>query len=166
MKAWDTGPSWLFSSKTFSNSCLMDCSNESDGGAGVLPLGDENMIDSSSPVVIIFKPCSWRRWLLLLLNLWTWPWLWERKNAHNPQSKKGCCSKKMVCGAEFLRISQLSFKQKHTCQHHFQWLGLFLLLGCFVMVWKTSVQHCSLWKTWRPVKVPDALFQVVCFHLI
>ena len=59
MKARDTGPSWLFSSKTFSNSCLMEFSNESDGAADAL-LG-ENMLDSSSPVVILLKPCSWRR---------------------------------------------------------------------------------------------------------
>jgi len=33
--------------------------------------------------------------------------------------------------AEFLRISQLFSKQKHTCQHHCQWLGLFLAAWLF-----------------------------------
>ena len=37
----------------------MEVSNESDGAVDAL-LG-ENMLDSSSPFVIVLKPCSWRR---------------------------------------------------------------------------------------------------------
>ena len=59
MKARDTGPSWLVSLKTFSNRCLMEVFNESDGTSSAL-LG-ENTLDSSSPVVFVVKPFSWRR---------------------------------------------------------------------------------------------------------
>ena len=51
--------SWLVSPKTFSNSCLMEFSKESDGAA--LALLGENMLDSSSPVVFVLKPFCWSR---------------------------------------------------------------------------------------------------------
>ena len=59
MKARAMGPSWLVSSKTFSNRCLMEVSNESDGAAAAL-LG-ENTLDFSSPVVFVVKLFCWRR---------------------------------------------------------------------------------------------------------
>ena len=56
-----------------------------------------------------------------------WSWLQkEKKMAHTQTIQKDG-----LWGAEFLRISQPSSKQKHTCQHHCQCLGVFLAAWLF-----------------------------------
>ena len=83
-----------------------------------------------------------------------WSWLQKEKKWHTPRQ-----SKKMVCGAEFLRISQLSSKQKHTCQHHYHWLGLFL--AAWLFCYSLMDQHSTL----LPVEDLTASKGVWCFDL-
>ena len=115
--------------------------------------------------------------LCLLLNLfvgegdccccWTWRWLRQtvhlmmlglgyekRKNGTHPNNPK-----RWFVWAEFLRISQLSSKQKHTCQHHYQWLGLFL--AAWLFCYGLTDQHSTL----LPVGDLMAYEGVWCFDL-
>ena len=78
----------------------------------------------------------------------------REKNGTHPDNPR-----KMVCGAEFLRISQLSSKQKHTCQHHCQWLGLFL--AAWLFCYGLTDQHSTL----LPVEDLTAYEGVWCFDL-